>query len=68
MISAQTKNNDGSFPVGYKQKYFFDRNGWFEGKVTNVYKSNVENTYTIYFQEDRSNEEYTQAQMEQYES
>ena len=67
--ATQTKNDDGSYPLGFKQEFFFDPNGWFEGEVKDVSdgQGDEEREYTVFFSVDNTHEQFTQCVMEEQE-
>ena len=67
--ATQTKNDDGSYPLGFKQNFFFDPNGWFEGEVKGVSdeQGNEVRIYTVFFSVDNTTEQFTQCVMEEQE-
>ena len=67
--AKQTKGGDGSYPLGFKQKFFFDPNGWFEGEVKDISdgQGDEEREYTVFFSVDNTHEQFTQCVMEEQE-
>ena len=67
--ATQTKNDDESYPLGFKQDFFFDPNGWFEGEVKDVSDEQGDegDKYTVFFSVDNTTEQFSQSVMEEQE-